>query len=187
VWPFCLHVGQVPWTRRPVDPSTAAHHVTTHSGRAASGKAGNAPCCGCQLRAPRPSSPDTPRAFACTVPSHRDCAAMADGRGVPSSGRRTTPAPQPPSKAATATATTRRRGTRSASRHVDAPSEPARSTRRSARHASVDSALGEYKHNARALSLSRAKLKAQKEAVAGESRASTARRPCASTCSLSND
>ncbi|KAL5439454.1 hypothetical protein PMIN07_003129 [Paraphaeosphaeria minitans] len=90
---------------------------------------------------------------------------MADRRGVRPSSRRITPAPQPPPKATTTSPpvgrTTRRRGARSASRDVDEPAKPAR---RSARQASVDSFLSENESDARALS--RAKRKAQKEAIA---------------------
>ncbi|OAG08262.1 uncharacterized protein CC84DRAFT_1085793 [Paraphaeosphaeria sporulosa] len=89
---------------------------------------------------------------------------MADHRGVHSSRRRITPAPQPPPKATTtsppAARTTRRRGARSASRDVDEPTKPAR---RSARQASIASVLGENEPDARALS--RAKRQAQKEAI----------------------
>ncbi|KAF2445125.1 hypothetical protein P171DRAFT_413183 [Karstenula rhodostoma CBS 690.94] len=78
---------------------------------------------------------------------------MADSRGVRSSSRRITPAPQLPPKA-----TTRRRG---ASRDVDEPTKP---PRRSARQASVDSVLSENEPDGRVLS--RAKRKAHKEAIA---------------------
>ncbi|KAK7177990.1 hypothetical protein PSPO01_15961 [Paraphaeosphaeria sporulosa] len=96
---------------------------------------------------------------------------MTDRRGVRSSSRRTTPPPQPPQPPPKATTTspqagrtTRQRGTRGASRHVEALTEPAKPTRRSARRASIDSVLSENEPDLRALSW--AEQEAQKGANA---------------------
>ncbi|KAF1968798.1 hypothetical protein BU23DRAFT_601942 [Bimuria novae-zelandiae CBS 107.79] len=88
---------------------------------------------------------------------------MADRRGVRSSSRRITHAPQMPPKATTQQAgrTTRPRVTRSASRDIEEPVKP---TRRSARQASVESVRSENEADGRATSM--AKRKAQKEAIA---------------------
>ncbi|KAF1959890.1 hypothetical protein CC80DRAFT_312403 [Byssothecium circinans] len=95
---------------------------------------------------------------------------MAERRAVRSSSRRKTPTPQP---AATVTsplaARTRRRGNRSTSRDLDAelPIDAAKSTRRSARQASVHSVVSvtsEGEHDGE--TGRRAKRRAQKQAVA---------------------
>lgn len=94
---------------------------------------------------------------------------MADRRAVRSSSRRITPTPQPPSKLNTPQTgrTTRKRGTRSASRDVELPPEDKKPTRRSARQASEASAAGENENAVEARP--KTTRKAYKEPVAGRS------------------